>query len=32
MDNQSRLQSVYNDKTAPQNQEKEKMMQDFVRK
>lgn len=32
MDNQNRLQNVYQDKTAPQIQEKERMMQDFVKK
>ena len=32
MENQNRLQGVYQDKTAPQVQEKERMMQEFVRK
>lgn len=32
MENQNRLQNVYENKTAPQVQEKEKMMQEFVRK
>ena len=32
MENQNRLQGVYQDKTAPQVQEKEKLMQEFLRK